>query len=258
MRGRNHIGRIVAVLLAIGLVAAACGDDGDTTSSGTTAARAVGVAEARRRARRPALGYFGPLTGDAANLGINIQRGVELALEQWNKANPDCQVKLTTTTRRATPKRPRPSPTKPSPTTTILGIVGPAFSGESKAVDPKFDEAGLPIISASATNPDLSKNGWKIFHRLLATDAKQGPDVAKYIKDTHEGRTAVVRHRRPERVRQGSRRRRARPTLGDSRRRHRLDRPERDRLLGSGHQGQGRRTPTSSSSAATTTRPASS
>ena len=44
-------------------------------------------------------------------------------------------------------------------------------------MNPKFDSAVLPIITPSATNPDLSKNGWKIFHRMLATDAKQGPDV---------------------------------------------------------------------------------
>jgi len=58
--------------------------------------------------------------------------------------------------------------------------------------DPKFDQAVLPIITASATNPDLSKNGWKIFHRMLATDAKQGPDVANYIKDTLKAKTVFV------------------------------------------------------------------
>jgi len=188
MRGRIRIGRTVAVLLAIGLLAAACGDDKTSTSTkgGGTPGSGVTCATA------PALGYFGPLTGDAANLGINIHRGVELALEQWNKANSGCQVKLTDYDSQGDPQKAPALADQAIADKTILGIIGPAFSGESKAVDPKFDQAGLPIISASATNPDLSKNGWKVFHRLLATDAKQGPDVAKYIKDTMKAKTVFV------------------------------------------------------------------
>jgi branched-chain amino acid transport system substrate-binding protein len=34
----------------------------------------------------------GPLTGGNSALGINIINGVKLALDQHNKANPDCQV----------------------------------------------------------------------------------------------------------------------------------------------------------------------
>jgi branched-chain amino acid transport system substrate-binding protein len=187
MRGRNHIGRTVAVLLAIGLLAAACGDDGgESGSGGGTPATGVTCAT------KPALGYFGPLTGDAANLGINIHRGVELALEQWNKANAGCQVTLKDYDSQGDPQKASPLADQAIADKEILGIVGPAFSGESKAVNPKFDQAVLPIISASATNPDLSKNGWKIFRRLLATDAKQGPDVAKYIKDTMKAKSVFV------------------------------------------------------------------
>ncbi len=43
--------------------------------------------------------------------------------------------------------------------------------------------AGLNTITASATNPLLSENGWKTFHRILGNDATQGPAAAKYIKD---------------------------------------------------------------------------
>ncbi len=187
MRGRIHIGRSVAILIAVGLLAAACGDDGESGSSGG-GVPGTGVT----CATAPALGYFGPLTGDAANLGINIQRGVELALEQWNKANAGCKVTLKNYDSQGDPQKAPALADQAIADKEILGIVGPAFSGESKAVDPKFDQAGLPIISASATNPDLSKNGWKIFHRMLATDAKQGPDVANYIKDTMKAKSVFV------------------------------------------------------------------
>jgi len=39
-------------------------------------------------------------------------------------------------------------------------------------------------ITASATNPTLTENGWKTFFRGLANDAVQGPSVANYLKDT--------------------------------------------------------------------------
>ena len=37
---------------------------------------------------------FGALTGPNANLGIYIQNGVNLALDDYNKAHPDCKVTL--------------------------------------------------------------------------------------------------------------------------------------------------------------------
>jgi branched-chain amino acid transport system substrate-binding protein len=185
MRGRN-LGRVVAFLLAIGLLAAACGDSGSSAKGGGTPGTGI------KCATLPALGYLGPLTGDSANLGINIHRGVELALDLWNAANADCKVTLKDYDSQGDPQKAPALADQAIADKTILGIVGPAFSGESKAVDPKFDQAVLPTITASATNPDLSKNGWKIFHRMLATDAKQGPDVAKYIRDTLKAKSVFV------------------------------------------------------------------
>lgn len=65
-----------------------------------------------------------------------------------------------------------------------IGLVGPAFSGETKATGTVFDQAGLVSATASATNPTLSENGWKTFFRGLANDAVQGPSVANYLKNT--------------------------------------------------------------------------
>ncbi len=66
----------------------------------------------------------------------------------------------------------------------VVGIVGPAFSGESKVADPIFAEAGIVGITPSATNPNLAENGWKTFFRVLGNDATQGPAAAKFITGT--------------------------------------------------------------------------
>ena len=65
----------------------------------------------------------------------------------------------------------------------IVAVVGPAFSGETKATGQTFNENGVPAVSASATNPGLSKNGWGTFHRVVGNDDKQGPAAARYIKN---------------------------------------------------------------------------
>src|SRR5664279_325271 len=41
-----------------------------------------------------AIGMAGPLTGSSAALGINIIDGAQLAISQFNKANPGCQITI--------------------------------------------------------------------------------------------------------------------------------------------------------------------
>lgn len=126
---------------------------------------------------------FGALTGDAANLGKVIHNGIQLAVDQYNEDNADCKVTLVDYDSQGSPDQAPGLAQKAINDKDVIGIVGPAFSGESKAAGPAFSEAGLSTISPSATNPLLAENGWKTFHRILGNDNTQGPASAKYIKD---------------------------------------------------------------------------
>ena len=75
---------------------------------------------------------------------------------------------------------------------TILGVVGPTYSGESAAVNPIFDRAGLPEVSPSATNATLTRTSWKTFHRLVANDAAQGAAGATYIRHAEKKRAFLI------------------------------------------------------------------
>jgi len=164
--------KIGAPLVAAALALSACGGttgDGDSASGD--------------KACDLKIGYFGPLTGDAANLGINIKNGAELAVNEYNAKNADCKVTLVSFDSQGDPSIAPGLAQKAVTDKKLVGIVGPAFSGESKAAGPIFAQAGLNTITASATNPALSENGWKTFHRILGNDATQGPAAAKYIKD---------------------------------------------------------------------------
>lgn len=127
------------------------------------------------------IAFFGALTGDAGNLGQNIKKGVDLAVAQHNAEHSDAPITVEAYDSQGDPDQAPALADKAIADACVLGIVGPAFSGESAAVNPKFDEAGLPIITPSATNPALSTNGWKVFHRALAGDDKQGPGAAAKI-----------------------------------------------------------------------------
>jgi branched-chain amino acid transport system substrate-binding protein len=179
-----------ALLVSLSLFAAACGDDSDDDSSAATtggdsaATTAASGGEGGATCDGVALGFFGALTGDAANLGVNIKQGAELAVLQFNEANPDCQVELKEFDSQGSPDQAPALAQQAIDDASVIGIIGPAFSGESRVANPLFDEAGLGIITPSATAVDLADQGWTIFHRGLGNDGAQGPGAALYIDST--------------------------------------------------------------------------
>lgn len=126
----------------------------------------------------------GALNGPDAALGINIKNGVQLAMDKHNAANPGCQIELKTFDTEGDPQKATAIAPQIVDDASIIGLVGPAFSGETKATGGVFDQAGLVALTASATNVTLSEQGWKTFYRGLANDGVQGPSVANYLKNT--------------------------------------------------------------------------
>jgi branched-chain amino acid transport system substrate-binding protein len=175
-----------APLLAMALALTACGtsggDDEEAASGGSEAGTCEDVA----------IGFFGALTGSAANLGINIRNGAQLAVDQFNEENADCQVGLEEYDSQGSPEQATGLATQAIGDDTVIGIVGPAFSGESETAGPIFAEGGLPTITASATNPTLAENGWDTFQRILGNDASQGPAAASYISDVLQSQKVFV------------------------------------------------------------------
>jgi branched-chain amino acid transport system substrate-binding protein len=157
--------------VALALVAAACGSKSSSKNTSAASGGCSGIS----------IGFFGALTGEAANLGINEANGTKLAIDQFNKKNASCQVGFEKLDSAGDPAQAPALAQKAVTNSKIVALVGPAFSGESKVADPIFNEAVLPTITASATNPSLSKNGWKIFHRAVGNDNAQGPAAAKYM-----------------------------------------------------------------------------
>ncbi len=183
----TYFKRFAAVGVALAFVAAACGDDGGSSSSKGGATPTGGKCAAGL-----SIGFFGALTGDAANLGLNEKRGLDLAVDEFNAKNKDCQIKVEAYDSQGDPKVAPNLAKSAIDNKNVVAIIGPAFSGESKAANPLFNEAGMPLITPSATNPSLSEQGWKVFHRGLGNDNSQGPAAATYIKNTVKATSVAV------------------------------------------------------------------
>ncbi|MBX7442816.1 MULTISPECIES: branched-chain amino acid ABC transporter substrate-binding protein [unclassified Arthrobacter] len=127
------------------------------------------------------IAYAGAQTGPNAQLGVNIFNGVQLAIDQHNKANPGCQVQFKKFDTEGDPNKATGPVTQMVSETDIIGVIGLPFSGESKATGNIFEQKGLVHITPSATNPSLTENGWTTFFRGLGNDAVQGPAAAKFL-----------------------------------------------------------------------------
>ena len=79
--------------------------------------------------------------------------GATIALDEWNSANKDCKIDLEKFDSQGDPTQATPLADKIVQDKGIVALVGPGFSGETKATMPKFDEAGLPIISPAPRTP---------------------------------------------------------------------------------------------------------
>ena len=138
------------------------------------------------------LAMAGPLTGADAAFGANVRDGAQLAVDKHNAANPGCQVQLRTFDTEGDPQKATSVAPQIVDDPSIVGLVGPTWSGETKATGSVFDQAGLVAVTPSATNVALAEQGWKTFFRGLSNDGVQGPSLANYLKNTLDVGTACV------------------------------------------------------------------
>ncbi|MDJ0317282.1 MULTISPECIES: branched-chain amino acid ABC transporter substrate-binding protein [Arthrobacter] len=127
------------------------------------------------------LAYIGAQTGANAQLGINIFQGIQLAINEHNAANAECQVAFKKFDTEGDPNKATGPVTQATKEENIIGVVGLPFSGESKATGNIFEQVKMVHITPAATNPGLTENGWKTFFRGLGNDAVQGPAAAKFM-----------------------------------------------------------------------------
>jgi branched-chain amino acid transport system substrate-binding protein len=180
---RQVLARAIGGVAVLGLIAGATACNKTTSGGGSTGSNSKCGYE---------LAFFGALTGSSANLGVNIEQGFELAIDQYNQKNGANCIAVKKFDSQGDPAVAPGVARNLVADKKIIGVVGPPFSGESEAADPIFEAAGVPTITPSATRVSLSANGWKTFHRALGNDDSQGPAAATYIKDVLKPKKVFV------------------------------------------------------------------
>ena len=186
---------VISLLLSALLLAACGGTPGGTASESedtgaasepTTTASETGAASAGACEGTFKIAYQGPMTGDYAALGENMINGINLAVDQANESGElgeGVELSVEDFDSQGDPAQAPPLANQAASDTEIIAMVGPAFSGESQASGPVFEQAGLPFITPSATTPGLSENGWTHFFRTVGSDKDQGPVAAQFIAE---------------------------------------------------------------------------
>ncbi len=150
-------------------------------------------------ARRPTAAAFkfglaGPYTGQYAEYGKSQKAGADIAIEQLNAAGGvnGGQASYTTGDDLGDPKEAVLVAQKFIDDKGILFINGHMFSGATLAAGEKYQQAKLPMITGSATNPDITDIGEYIW-RIVMTDAAQGKGLADYaVKDLGMKKIAII------------------------------------------------------------------
>ena len=198
----NQWVRVAAITAAATLALTACGSSsksGGTKSSsggglggGSSSAAATGTGSAGATGTSGGgggassgsytIGFQGALSGDNKQLGINEINAVDLAVAQANKAgNLGFTLKVLKSDDAGQPAQSPAAAATLIQDTSVVGIVGPIFSGPTQAVGKKYAAANLGLISPSATNALLTKSGFTTFHRIVPTDGVEGKATADFL-----------------------------------------------------------------------------
>ena len=134
------------------------------------------------------LGHAGPVSGGIAHIGKDTENGVRLAVEDLNAqglviGGKKIKFELVAEDDAGDPRQATAVAQKLCDQK-IAGLVGHLQSGTSIPAASVYSRCGLPNITASASNPDLTKPGYKTTFRLIANDNALGADLAVFASDT--------------------------------------------------------------------------
>ncbi len=126
------------------------------------------------------VGMGSPMTGGDSAFGIDAENSGKIAVADFGEFN-GFQFELIAEDDGGTAEGGAAVANKFVADPTVVGVAGHLFSGATFAAAPIYEAAGVVMLSPSATNPDLTKQGFRVFNRVPFTDALQGKAAAEYM-----------------------------------------------------------------------------
>lgn len=130
------------------------------------------------------LGHVGPLTGSISHLGKDNENGALLAIEEYNAkgltiGGKKVKFEIMGEDDQADP-RAGTTVAQRLVDAEVVGVVGHLNSGTTIPASRIYHQAGIPMISPSATNPKLTQQNYAGVFRTIANDVQQGGAIGKF------------------------------------------------------------------------------
>ena len=138
------------------------------------------------------IGYIGPLTGDAASYGEPISNAIRIATDEINESGGinGREIEVVFEDGKCTGKDAVNAARKLVNVDRVPMIIGGVCSGETLALLPITEQAGVLVLSPSASSPDLTGAG-TYFFRNNPSDDRGGSLLADVILREHKN-VAVI------------------------------------------------------------------
>jgi branched-chain amino acid transport system substrate-binding protein len=139
------------------------------------------------------VGIYGDLSGQTSSFGQSTKNGALMAIDEINAAGGinGRKVEYVMEDDQGQPQQASTVVTKLINQDKVVAIIGEVASSNSLAAAPKAQEAKVPMITPSSTNPKVTQVGDYIF-RVCFTDDFQGAVAAKFAANTLKAKKAAV------------------------------------------------------------------
>ena len=142
------------------------------------------------------IGHVAPLSGSQAHYGKDNENGVRMAIEDLNAAGTTIggrkvKFEIVAEDDAADPKQGTAAAQKLCDSK-VAGVVGHLNSGTTIPASKIYNDCGLPMITGAATNPNLTKPGYKNVFRIIANDNALGAGLAFYASDALKLKTVAI------------------------------------------------------------------
>jgi branched-chain amino acid transport system substrate-binding protein len=186
-RIRKSLALILVAALAVTMFGlAGCSpteDEGDGDDGGDTAATET-----------IKIGVHTSLTGGLADYGFAAQGGIELAAMAFSGFEVDgvtYEIELVIKDDKGEPAE-APIVAQQLVDEGVVGVIGALTSGNTNAALPIYEDAGIPLISGSATNPDLTDGTFSNFFRTCLRDDLQGAALAEWAVEMAAAKVVIM------------------------------------------------------------------
>ena len=139
------------------------------------------------------VGYYGDLSGRTSSFGQSTKNGAQMAADEINKAGGinGRQIHIVVEDDQGEPNKAATVVTKLINQDKVQALLGEVASSNSLAAAPKAQEAKVPMISPSSTNPAVTQVGDYIF-RVCFIDPFQGEVMAKFSANNLKAKRAAI------------------------------------------------------------------